>query len=139
MSDEKDLQKRYVQLHLFREQLKAMAEEKSSLEKQISELMISVDALAKLESVSKGEEIWSSIGSGAFVRSSIKETDSVLIGIGAGIVVEKERNQAVEMLKSQLEELVRMDSEMSGELEKYSRQMNMLEEQLRELAEKSGK
>lgn len=135
MEKEKEMQKKYVQLYLFREQFRALAEEKGSVEKRISETLVSIDTLSRIDSVKNGEEIWTPVGSGAFLRSDIKDTTEVLLGIGAGIVIKKDRKQAVETLRLRLEELVKIDSEMTSELEKFKRQIGMLEEQLRAMVE----
>lgn len=136
MPDEKELQKQYIQLYLLKEQFKSMAEEKGAVDGRISEMLVTMDALGKIDSVKSGEEIWSSMGSGAFLRSDIKDTGNVLIGIGAGVVMRKDRKQAVEILKSRLEELVMIDSQMTSELEKYGRQIEGLEERMRASGQK---
>lgn len=136
MADDKELQKRYIQIYLLKEQFKAMAEEKNALENRVSEMLVSIDTLSKLDSVKRGEEIWSTIGSGAFLRSDIKDIDNVLIGAGAGVVIKKDRRHAIEILKSRIEELVKVDSEMTAEMEKYKQQISRLEEQLQALEKK---
>lgn len=136
MPDEKELQKQYIQLYLLKEQFTSMAEEKSAVDGRISEMLVTLDALGKLESVKSGEEIWSSVGSGAFLRSDIKDIENVLIGIGAGVVMRKDRKQALEILKSRLEELVMIDSQMTSELEKYGQQIARLEDRMRASGQK---
>ncbi|MBI2232669.1 MAG: prefoldin subunit alpha [Candidatus Aenigmarchaeota archaeon] len=135
--DKKDLQKKYVQLYLVREQLKAMAEEKSAIEAKLNEFLVSVEAISKLEGVKAGEEIWSPLGSGIFVRSGIKDTENVLVSIGAGIVVKRPGKDALEILKARLEELVNIDTQLTAEMEKLKHQGDSLEKQLEELADKS--
>ncbi len=135
--DKKELQKKYVQLYLVREQLKAMAEEKASVEARLSEMLVTVEAISKLEGVKSGEEIWSPLGSGIFVKSDVKDTENVLVSIGAGIVVKKSGTYALEILKTRLEDLVNIDTQMTAEMEKLKHQGDNLEKQLEELAGKS--
>ena len=131
--DKKDLQKRYVQLYLVREQLKAMAEEKSAIEAKLNEFLVSVEAISKLEGVKAGEEIWSPLGSGIFVKSGIKDTENVLVSIGAGIVVKRPGKDALEILKTRLEELVNIDTQLTAEMERLRHQGDIMEKQLEEL------
>ena len=135
--DKKDLQKKYVQLYLVREQLKAMAEEKSAIEARLNEFLVSVEAISKLEGVKAGEEIWSPLGSGIFVKSGIKDTENVLVSIGAGIVVKRPGKDALEILKTRLEELVNIDPQLTAEMERLRHQGDIMEKQLEELTGKS--
>ena len=117
----KELEKKYIQLQMLRQQFNAFVEEKNLLNEKVSELVVTIDALSKLGSIKQGDEIWSSLGSGAFVRSDIKDIEKVLIGIGAGIIVKEEKNNALEILHNRLSELSGIDSEMVAEINKLGR------------------
>lgn len=136
----KDLEKKYIQLQMLKQQLNAFLEEKSLLNEKISEMVVTIDALSKLGSIGKGNEIWSSFGSGAFVRSDIKDVERVLISIGAGIVVHESKEKAVDILQGKLNELGAFDSEIVAEINKMSSMISELEPEVQRLAEEeSGK
>lgn len=134
MADKKELQKKYIHLYLLKEQLKGLAEERSAVESRISELLVSADAVEKLGSVKQGEEVWSPLGSGIFIRSDIKDAENVLVGIGAGVVVKRPARDAAEILRSRLEELVKIHVQMAEETEKFRQQIEGIEKQLEELS-----
>jgi len=75
------------------------------VDEKVSEIVVTIDALKNLGKVKKGEEIWSGLGSGSFVRSDIKDIDKVLISVGAGVLIKEERNKAVDILQRRLDEL----------------------------------
>ncbi|MFH0832974.1 MAG: prefoldin subunit alpha [Candidatus Aenigmatarchaeota archaeon] len=133
---EKELQRKYLQLQLFKQQLNAMAEEKAMIDERMSELFITIDAISKLGKIKQGEEIWSSLGSGAFVRSGIKDTENVLVSIGAGVVVSETKEKTMEILKSRVDELMKIDSDMVAEINKLSKEVYELESEIQQLAEK---
>jgi len=133
---EQEMQKKYVQLHMFREQFKAMAEERSVLENRLSELQFTMDTLQKLDGVKSGEEIWSTIGSGAFLHNTMKDTESVLITVGSGVVVRKTRKEALETLQSRMDELKSVGGQMDTELQKYALQIQRIETQLQSMVER---
>jgi len=117
-------------LQILKQQLTAMAEEKSALASKIDEISMTTEALKKLESIKKGEEIWSTMGSGAFVRSDIKDTDNVLVAAGAGIVVKETRQRGIEILSGRLDELRKIDEQLAVEITKFGTQVQRLELQL---------
>ena len=127
---DQELQKRYMTLQILKQQLTAMAEEKSALASKIDEISMTTEALKKLESIKKGEEIWSTMGSGAFVRSDIKDTDNVLVAAGAGIVVKETRQRGIEILSGRLDELRKIDEQLAVEITKFGTQVQRLELQL---------
>ncbi len=136
----KDLEKKYIQLQMLKQQLNAFLEEKNLLNEKISELVVTIDALSKLGSIGKGNEIWSSFGGGAFVRSDIKDVEQVMISIGAGIVVRESKEKAVDILQGKLTELGAFDSEIVAEVNKMSSMIAELEPEVQRLAEEeSGK
>lgn len=133
---EKILQRKYLQMQLLKQQLNALIEEKNILDDKITEIVITIDALKKLENVKKGEEIWSTLGSGAFIRSDIKDIDTVLISVGAGVVIRERREKAIEILEGRLNELNAIDKEFVAEINKYNQQINKLETEIQNLVPK---
>lgn len=132
----KELQSKYIQLQMMKQQLGAFMQEKNLIDEKSSELSNAVNAMKKLEDVKKGSEIWSPVGAGAFVRSDVKDTENVLIGIGAGVVLKKKRAAAVEALESRLGEMTTLDRNIIAEIKKFSQQMDALEKEVEKLAEK---
>ena len=131
---ERELQRRYVQLQLLKQQLSTFLEEKSLVDEKVSELVVTIDALRNLGSVKKGEEIWSGLGSGSFVRSDIKDVDRVLISVGAGVVIKEEKNRAIDIMQSRLEELNDIDRDLLTEINRFSDQISKLEPEVQRLA-----
>ncbi len=59
-----ELQAKYIQYQLIKQQLSAFIEKKTAVDEQMNEFNSTIDALHKLDNVKNGEEIWSSLGSG---------------------------------------------------------------------------
>jgi prefoldin alpha subunit len=133
--DEKLLQRKYIQLQLLRQQLNALLEEKRLINEQVAELMVTINALQKLEYMKGGDEIWSTLGSNVFIRSDIKDTEKVFVGVGAGTVIKDTRENAIKILESRLNELNNVDKEVVTEINKFSEQINRLEPEFQKLQE----
>lgn len=136
---EKELRKKYTQLQLMKQQLSAFVEQKNMLDEKMAEISQTIGALEHLESVGTGDEIWSPLGSGAFVRSDIKDTETVLVSVGAGIVIRKGKDASVEILKSRLDELSTIDKELFREMAGLAEQVGKLEPEVEKLAEKAAR
>lgn len=131
---QEEFQAKYIQLQVLKQQLAAFIEEKNVIDEKYNEMNVTIDALHKMEDVTNGEEIWSSIGSGAFVRSDIKDIEKVLVAIGAGVVVRERRERAIEILQERLDQLTNLNHEIITEATKFSRAIHQLEKEVELLA-----
>lgn len=131
---EREMQSKYMQYQMMKQQMNMFAERKTAVDEQITELDGTIQALTKLEKVKKGEEIWSPLGSGSFVRSDIKDTEKVMIAIGAGIVTRETRARAIEILQSRLDEFSKAQASITGEMETLGEAIGKLETELEKLA-----
>ena len=134
----KELQTKYIQLQLMKQQVSAFVEEKNLIDEKMSELVSAVNALNKLKDVEKGGEMWSPVGGSVFVRSDIKDVEQVLVSVGAGVALKKQRAEAIDILQSRLEELAKLDRNIVAELKKFSGHIESLESDVQQLAEKES-
>jgi prefoldin alpha subunit len=134
-----ELQRKYAQLQLLKQQLNAFLEEKMLVDEKVSEIVNSMDAIKNLEKVKEGDEIWSGLGSGSFLNSSVKDTAKVLVSIGAGILIKEDRSGAIGILQSRLDELNKIDKELVAEINKFSDQASQTEMEIQKLAEAEEK
>ena len=74
------------------------------LERAMLEGRAALDAIGGLSGQSSGE-VLTQVGGGIMLRSSPPETDRVLVSIGANVVVEKARDEAVAILEERGREI----------------------------------
>ena len=134
-----ELQRKYAQLQLLKQQLNTFLEEKMMVDEKVAEIVNSMDAIKSLEKVKKGDEIWSGLGSGSFLNSAVKDTAKVLVSVGAGILIKENRSRAIEILQSRLDELNKIDKELVAEINKFSDQASNTELEIQKLAEAEEK
>src|SRR3989344_375280 len=134
---EKKIQRKYLQLQLLKQEFNALIEEKNLIDNKVTEIATTINALEQLSAVKKGDEIWSSLGSLSFVKSDITDTDNVLVGVGAGVVLTKKREQAAEMLKERIKELDDADKRIVSEINRFGGQIEKSEKEFQKLAEKN--
>ncbi len=133
---EEEIQKKYIQMQMMKQQANAMMEEKGAIDQRISELAMTIDAVEKLAGVRKDSSIWAPIGNGSFVLADVKETENVFVSIGAGVVVKQTRERSLEILSQRRSELVNLNNEMVKELNTLAKELNDIETDLQELVQK---
>ncbi len=136
---EEELQQKYIQLQVMKQQAQSFFEEKQKLDSHLSEMSLTLDAMKKLTETKPNEEILSSIGSGAFVKGTINDVQNVLVSVGAGVVVKKELKSAIEVMESRVMDIQKVNEELMGELNKLVESIQQLEPHVEKLAEKLHK
>ncbi len=79
-----------------------------------------IESRAALEAIkglaeSKSKEVLTQIGGGAILRSEAPSTDKVMLGVGAGIVIEKPRAEAVALLEERAREYEKTLMSIAGQ------------------------
>lgn len=131
----KQLQKKYVQLQMLKQQFNAYIEEKNLIDEKVNEVKITIEALQKVSDIKKGTEIWSSVGSGSYVMSDIKNTDTVLVNIGAGVIIKKKMTEAISIMQARLDEIEGISKEIMSSLEELAENISTLEPEVQKLYE----
>ncbi len=133
---QKEMQRKYFQMQLSKEQLSGLLGEKQVIEERIEELMNTMTALDKIKDVKKGQEIWSPVGSGSFIQADIKNVKDAVIGIGAGVVVKKNIDDAREILKGRLDVMVDLDNQFTTQINRLVKQIEKTEQELQSMMQK---
>ncbi len=132
---QQELQEKYIELQFLKQQINSFVEQKQAVDEKENELNATIEALKALPNVKKGEEMWSPLGSGSFVRSDIKDTEKVLVAIGAGVVTKEPLPKAIEILESRAKELNEIGQQIVGQANALLERINTLEPELERLAE----
>jgi len=125
-----ELQRMYFEAENYKRQLEGISAQIQVLEAAMAETEAAIKALDSLREAKKGDEILVPIGSGSFIKGEIKDKESVIIGIGAGISVEKKVSEAKKILEAR-------EKDMKDTLEKLRNGATQANKKLMELSSKS--
>ncbi|MBU4202250.1 MAG: prefoldin subunit alpha [Candidatus Altiarchaeales archaeon] len=125
-----ELQRMYFEAENYKRQLEGISAQIQVLEAAMAETEAAINALDSLREAKKGDEILVPIGSGSFIKGEIKDKESVIIGIGAGISVEKKVGDAKKILDKR-------QKDMQGAMEKMRNGATQANKKLMELNSKS--
>jgi len=101
-----------AEINEIQNQLQAISEKITEL----NVVFLSMDELKK----HKNREILLPVGSGFFMKGTISGEESVLVNVGADVVIPKSFESAKETIKNQREELELLNSRLNKELEKIA-------------------
>lgn len=117
--DESQMQRLLMQLEMGKRQMNELNRQAQLAESAVAEINSAIEALDGLKGEKPGAEVIVPIGGGAFVRASLKGVDSVLVGAGAEMYVEKGVADAVKTFEERKAKLMESLSAMQktmGEL-----------------------
>jgi prefoldin alpha subunit len=100
-----------------------------------------LEGRAALESIKgldgDGKEVLTQIGGGALLRSPPPSTDKVLLNVGANIVIEKSKEEAVAMLEERSRDVEKTIVSLAGQRSEIAERLNADRDLLNNLVAKS--
>ena len=95
-----------------------------------------LEVLQELEGRKKGEEMLMNVGGSIFVRANLADPTIVTRGIGSGVRIEQNVNDAKKALESSIENLEKQYQDLSAEYEKLLTHVSQLNAEFQDLAAK---
>jgi prefoldin alpha subunit len=136
--EEKDrLEKLASELNVREFQAELLRQQLSSLTRSLSEYSLAAETLKSLQNEPSEKDGLVSVGANCYIPAKIRCTDKVLVGIGAGVLVEKTLGDAVQILEGKMKELQEAIQSTRKELERVSAEAEQLRPELEKLLEKT--
>jgi prefoldin alpha subunit len=102
--EEEELRQLSVEMRFLEQAAETLQERLSMLNAAITDLSFANMTLDGVEKEKEGSEVLSPIGGGSYVKMKLASSDKVVVGIGAGVSVEKPLAEAKTMLKERFDE-----------------------------------
>jgi prefoldin alpha subunit len=103
--EEEELRKLSVEMRFLEQTADTLQQRMSMLNAAITDLTYANMTLSGMEKEKENAELLVPIGGSSYVKVKLSESDRVIVGIGAGVSVEKTLPEAKTMVKERLEEL----------------------------------
>jgi prefoldin alpha subunit len=104
-SEDEALRRLAVELQILEGTAEALQSRINLVSAAITELTVANATLEGLEKEGKGAPLFVPIGGGSYVKASLESVDTVIVGIGAGVAVERTIKEARENLENRVAEL----------------------------------
>ncbi|HLC22299.1 MAG TPA: prefoldin subunit alpha [Candidatus Nanoarchaeia archaeon] len=125
MSDDTALQQQEMQE--VQQTLLHMQQQLQLLAHQLQELEQVKEAIVSMKHTKEGDEILVSLGGGVYTKAKVQVPGTVIMNVGAHVVVEKSTKDAEALVHAQIAELENIQKDMGQEFAHMSQQMQMLQ------------
>jgi len=132
MEDRRRLEELITEINLYKSQADILNQQLKTIEITISELKAAEDALDAIEKKERVETLVP-IGAGSFLITEIKNTDEVIVGLGAGVAAKKKIEDAKKSITEQKAELEKAMTNMAKELQELTERIIKLSPEADEL------
>ncbi|MFH1786658.1 MAG: prefoldin subunit alpha [archaeon] len=121
-----------IRYSFFKEQGEIALNELQRLASVRNDFLASKETIEGIRTAQKGDKVLLPIGGNAYVRAIVDSNDEVLLGVGAGTVLNKPVDDAIKVMDKELEVLRKRENELVSNI-KFS------EEQIKEILPKLEK
>ena len=104
----------------------------------LSDIYVANQTLEGIKGKPNGSETLAPIGAGSFIRTTVADTEKIIMGVGAGVAVEKSVDDSIFELKSRQAELERIRTSLQQQLTQVASKLEDDRARISELIKKQG-
>lgn len=127
------VQEKYFEFQMLQQQAEQLRQQQGLVDHQLSELTVLRDALSGVHTAKKNSEMLVPLGVGVFLRSSLQNTDEVVMNVGAKLAVVKSLKDAQVIVEKQVEEARKVVEELQQHSLQFNARLQALQEELQVL------
>jgi len=117
----------------YSQQYELWTQQLQFIESARSEAQASIEVLEAFSGLEEGVSTLLTLGGGVSVRATVADTKKVLVGIGAGVTVEKSSEEAITFLHDRITEMDASAKRLSESIGKLQEQMRAIEQRMQEI------
>lgn len=131
---EEEIRKLSVELRYLEQTAEALQSRLNMLNAVATDLTYANSALENLEKENENAELLVPIGGTSYVRAKLDNPDKMIVGIGAGVSVEKTRLEAKDIVKKRLGDLEKARTATQQQFSQVANKINEDREKFEDLA-----
>lgn len=124
---QQQLQELSVRYQQYQSQAESITQQMNMVQLTIRDVDTALVTIAALKDQPSGKEIMVPIGFGTMVKATLTDTNKVVIGIGAGVSVEKNLEDAKALLEKRKEELIKYHEQLNNTVAKLGQEMQNIQ------------
>lgn len=122
--NEEELRRLSVQLRLLEQTAEAIQSRMNIINAVITDLNYAGITLESLEKEKENSELLVPVGGNSYVRAKLENSNQVIVGMGAGVSVEKTMPEAKAIVKKRLEDLEKTRLSLQQQFAQIAERMN---------------
>jgi prefoldin alpha subunit len=135
MSEEEIVRQLATEIRILEGSVAALQSRLEIVRAAANEVTLAHSTLDGIKKLEDGDSTLVPVGAGSYVRMEISDSKRIVMGIGAGVAMEKDVDSSVEELKGRLHELDKartaMQQQLDQTLARYQQDREALEELLK--------
>jgi len=124
-NSEEELRRLTVEIRLLEQTAEALQSRANMINAVTTDLSYARMTLEGLEKESEKSELLVPIGGTSYVRAKLENPDKIIVGMGAGVSVEKTREEAREIIKKRLEDLEKTRASIQQQFAQVAEKINL--------------
>ena len=136
MTKDEEITRNLTLLEYYKQQLESIDMQLQYLQSTLADYQRAKITIEQLHAVDESSELLIPVGAGTFVNGSLKNASNVLIGVGAGIVIEKPVDEAVikleeriKRIQENLEKIASLGQKIQSDAEELSHKTQQMMEE----------
>jgi len=135
MSEEEIVRQLAAEIRILEGSVAALQSRLDIVRAATNEVTLAHNTLDGIKKLGDGDSTLVPVGAGSYIRMKISDSKKIVMGIGAGVAMEKDVDGSVEELKERLQELGKartaVQQQLDQTLARYQQDREALEELLR--------
>lgn len=112
---------------VYQYQAESLAQQINMVKITIRDVEMALTTVTALKDEPAGKETLVPVGFGSFVKATLTTTDKVVVGVGAGVSIEKNIDDAKAFLETKKEELTKYLEQLNGTIVKISQELQTIQ------------
>jgi prefoldin alpha subunit len=122
--EEEELRRLSVEMRYLEQTAEVLQQRISMVNAAMTDITYANSTLEGLEQEKENAELLVPIGGGSYIKAKLSSSDKVIIGLGAGVSIEKPLPEAKTMLKERLDDLQKSSSAAQQQFSQIAERIN---------------
>jgi len=137
-SEDKNIRDGLVQLRFFESSAQALQSRLEIVNAAMNEYAMASSTLEGIKTQKPEEETLIPVGGGSFARAKLGDVTKIVVGVGAGVAIEKPIDDSITEVKSRLADLEKARTSLQEQLTQILMRIEAEREKLNEIVRKRG-
>jgi len=137
-NEDEEIRRMLVELRLLEGSARTIESRLAVVDTALSEILIANSTLEGIKNKPKGTEALVPVGAGSFIRVELADSEKIVMGVGAGVSLEKSVNDSIESLKNRQDDLEKLRMSLQQQLSQIASRIEDERRTLSDLVKKRG-
>jgi len=137
-TDDEDFQRSLVQLRIYEGSARALQARLEIVNAAINEFSVASTTLEGIKTQKTDEDALIPVGGGSYVRAKLSDISKIVMGVGAGVAVEKPIDDSIAEIKDRIADFDKARTSLQEQLNQALIKIQENREKLDELVKKRG-